>query len=131
MDVSTANYAVRKHLVVFLISALLLPACRAVDTQEVDWEHGAKRAIAEKMYSPQDLRADDIPSCLKNIPESERLSGRYVQVSHWQGRWRQWKPAKVTEGLVIKAGDEVEIQPIACDSKSLPVVKKVLQRSGS
>lgn len=129
MENSASAQNVRAVLLVALIGTLFLPACGSLDTREVDWVHGAKRAFVEKIYSSSDLRGDNIPSCLKGISESERVLGKYVEVTHREGRAVRWKPARVADGLTVSAGDEVELYPIECSAKTMPVVRKVLRRT--
>lgn len=122
---------VRTFMPFTLIGALLLPGCSSLTMPEVDWQHGAKRAVVEKMYSQTELRSDNVSPCLKNVPESERVLGQYAEVSHWEGRSRRWKSAKVADGLTVGAGDEVEINPFTCGTDAVPVITKVLRHPDS
>ena len=123
---ASMQYA-RAVMIFSLIGAMPLSGCSSLTTPEVDWQHGAKRAVVERMYFPTDLRGDNVPLCLKSVPESERVLGQYAVVSHWEGRSRRWKSAKVADGLTVGAGDEVEINPFTCGADALPVITKVLR----
>lgn len=121
----------RAMLFIALVGSLFLPGCSSLDTQEVDWDHGAKRAWVAKIYSSAELHGENIPSCLNSVPETGRLYGQYAEVSIGSGRLRKWKPAKIADGLTVKAGDEVELYPTECSLTSIPVIRKLLRSSSS
>ena len=119
----------RKFSPGIFVLALMIAGCATQNAREIDWRHGAQRAWFTREYLPTDLRRSGLDVCLANLPESERLAGRFGVVSVWHGRWRISKPARIPNGVVIEPGDEVELNPSACNSDQFPVINRILRRA--
>jgi hypothetical protein len=79
-----------------------------------------------KVYGPVDMQ-NLAPECLGPINQSRVASDKFVQIKEPRGRRARYIPAHVPDGLDVKIGDEVEIEPVRCQNGLIPEVKKVFK----
>lgn len=110
--------------------ALSLAACaQPPGVAPADWEHGARRGRVVEAVDPAQVRAL-LPSCLQALPAGELAAHSFVRVRYWHGRRPYVEVAEAPLGVAMRAGDEVELWPEACDQARPARVARMLAAAG-
>ncbi|WP_460826812.1 hypothetical protein, partial [Massilia terrae] len=90
---------------------------------------GARRGRVIDDVDPGQVRAL-LPSCLQALPAGELDAHHFVRVRYWHGRRPYIEVAEAPPGVAMRAGDEVELWPEACDQSRPARVARMLAAAG-
>ena len=106
------------------VTAILCTACAPLDSDLVDWDHGARAGTVLELLTPQAAKAL-LASCWPGnaaLPEGRE----YIRVRYRAVRLHHKVVASAPADLRLRPGDRVELWPGDCEAGQITRVGRVL-----
>lgn len=102
--------------VVGVLLSAALSGCASTEEGPYQFSDGWRHATVEEILPGEDVKRPRFWSCLRDVPESERLARTYVVASYRGPHHRQRHLVAAPVGESLRPGDKVHLHASACEN---------------